>query len=689
MIELSLCLERAIVGLMTKKLMENGLSKRVNVIFTVSIVCFLSLIVFFVILYFTLSSEKYSRLIDNELSDAIVNARKVISSKEDYIGSYSFFENSDSSSLAYTRRAGIFDGDFISDKYQKEVSGGTAYFGFDQKKMFVISKFKNGYNHFKNKKFTNNTIYESYAFFKLAYVDENKKNHNIIIGNISQREIPKVESDQGIVAKSSIYYSDADWNVDRNFLSGRVLFGGRASIFKTDDGHVLYAEIPVKDKFRLHKPNKQLPISFEMIKQVPSDKLEAVLFSRDFSEGIRHRDILSDEKKNIFIEEISKKENLKERFSVTGYRPESSGAEINFVNIIFNSKIESSIHYLFSDEEKRDFFVKVSVDKFDQIIFDKTVVVLVITVLFAFFQSLCYSYLMDKKNLKMLSDMTYLIGINIEESAKKINPIYLNEKVDKQLALMRSNSQFSEVTLISDSFKKLFDVIDLRNNLLRLELEMKSNENKIIGHEILSPLQSLKSMLQMDEKAQSKIDRIIRAINKIQDSKKIEDAFESGNTEILDLNEVLDQYCKNMTHVENIKYTRVTKPILIKLDPDGIEQSLDNIISNADTYRSQGTPIEISLCTVGNFAILDISNYGPKIEEKRLDKIFNYGETSSEDCDQNLGQGLFVVKRMLMSLEGSSVRAVNTEHGVKISMEFKTIETKLLTKQKPQAVCVS
>lgn len=93
-------------------------------------------------------------------------------------------------------------------------------------------------------------------------------------------------------------------------------------------------------------------------------------------------------------------------------------------------------------------------------------------------------------------------------------------------------------------------------------------------------------------------------------------------------------------------------------NPDRIRVSIENIVDNALRYAAE--KIRITLKREENFAVLDIYNDGPNIDQKHIGRIF---DKMYKDKTGNFGLGLTISKKIIDFYKGT-IEAVNREKGV-------------------------
>ncbi|QDQ26995.1 HAMP domain-containing histidine kinase [Chitinimonas arctica] len=238
-----------------------------------------------------------------------------------------------------------------------------------------------------------------------------------------------------------------------------------------------------------------------------------------------------------------------------------------------------------------------------------------------------------------------------------------------------------------------FDLADLRgsdelgilanclNDLLRrvkedaeregIRAEQEKDMWHAVGHEIMSPLQSLLVLHgSEDDPSRRYIDRMQQAIRILYGSASPSEAFQSTTLAVqaLDLDEFLRNIAGNAACVgiAGVSYERAPSPVLVRADEYPLEDVVTHVLRNADRYRPPDTLITITLTASETTVSVAIHNVGQAIPDDLIDKIFEYGVSDQAEAGANgsRGQGLFVAKTYMAKM-GGTITAHNDEDGVR------------------------
>jgi signal transduction histidine kinase len=193
-----------------------------------------------------------------------------------------------------------------------------------------------------------------------------------------------------------------------------------------------------------------------------------------------------------------------------------------------------------------------------------------------------------------------------------------------------------------------------------------------VGHEIMSPLQSLLALhSQAGDPSHRYLQRMQQAVRVLYGSASPSEAIASAALRIdtLDLDDFLRHVAANahFAGLNEVRYLALGTPLLVRADAHSLEDAVTHVLRNADRHRLPGTPITLTLERVDSMAELSIHNQGAPIPPALLERIFEYGVSDSraqpEAAPERRGQGLFVARTYMAKMDGS-ITARNVEGGV-------------------------
>jgi signal transduction histidine kinase len=227
-----------------------------------------------------------------------------------------------------------------------------------------------------------------------------------------------------------------------------------------------------------------------------------------------------------------------------------------------------------------------------------------------------------------------------------------------------------ELGVLSTSLQSLLQRVkeDVKKDQIRAEQEKDTWQ--AVGHEIMSPLQSL-MVLHSDSKDPSYryITRMQQAVKVLYGQASPAEAFSNAVPEFatIDLIEFLEAVAENSSAIgiANVRYTSVEKrgSIRVKADEHWLEDVITHVLNNANRFRLVDSEISIELSILGRQAVIDISNRGDLMDATMLERIFEFGVSSREDAQTHRGQGLFVARTYMAKMAGT-ILAKNRQDGV-------------------------
>jgi signal transduction histidine kinase len=203
-----------------------------------------------------------------------------------------------------------------------------------------------------------------------------------------------------------------------------------------------------------------------------------------------------------------------------------------------------------------------------------------------------------------------------------------------------------------------------------------------VGHEIMSPLQSL-MVLHPDagDASHRYVQRMQQAVKVLYSQASPSEALKAATLQVdaLDLNEFLTHVAGNahFAGMHGVRYEPQDAPVMVRADEFSLEDVVTHILRNADRHRRPGTPITLTLQTEAGTATVSVHNEGEPIEPGMLERIFEYGVSGSVPEGEaaapgQRGQGLFVA-RTYMSKMGGTIEARNEVGGVSLVLVLQRV----------------
>ncbi|MDR2688344.1 MAG: sensor histidine kinase [Azoarcus sp.] len=228
-----------------------------------------------------------------------------------------------------------------------------------------------------------------------------------------------------------------------------------------------------------------------------------------------------------------------------------------------------------------------------------------------------------------------------------------------------------EVGILANTLDQLLGRVKEDAGRERIRVAQEKEQWHAVGHEIMSPLQSLLALHHdVGDPSHRYIARMQQAVRVLYGAASPSEAFQSSTLaiDVLDVDEFLINIAANAPHigVNNVDYQPVGHSVLVKADEYSLEDVLSHLLKNADRHRTPNTPIALTLIAGGETNVsVKVHNSGPAIAPEWLGKIFEYGFSGNRDqaSEGSRGQGLFVAKTYMAKM-GGTIRAENDGDGV-------------------------
>ncbi len=271
----------------------------------------------------------------------------------------------------------------------------------------------------------------------------------------------------------------------------------------------------------------------------------------------------------------------------------------------------------------------------------------------------------------------------------------------RRIARLTKRSKQLSKTVKTTSGLEHFDLADLRgndelgilanclNDLLRrvkedaererIRAEQEKDMWHAVGHEIMSPLQSLMVLhAQEHDPSLRYILRMQQAIRILYGSASPSEAIASSTLAVqtLDINAFLNNIAVNSASVGlvDVQYVGLRDAVMVRAEEYALEDVVTHVLHNADRCRGPGSPIVITLQATETDATVTIYNTGPTIAPDMLGQIFEYGvsDQAESGAKGNRGQGLFVAKTYMAKMGGTIV-ARNEADGVSLVLGLQRV----------------
>jgi PAS domain S-box-containing protein len=217
------------------------------------------------------------------------------------------------------------------------------------------------------------------------------------------------------------------------------------------------------------------------------------------------------------------------------------------------------------------------------------------------------------------------------------------------------------------------DITELR----RID-RMKTEFVSTVSHELRTPLTSIRGSLglisggvagELPEAVKSLVgiaknncERLIRLINDILDSEKIESGKLRLDLQVVDIRQLVQQALAANEgfagqHSVRLVMRAPETPLHVRIDSDRMTQVLTNLLSNAVKFSPAGSPVEVRLSRTAQKVRVEVVDVGPGIPDEFSARIFQkFSQADSSDTRQKGGTGLGLnISRALVEKMGGTI----------------------------------
>lgn len=207
---------------------------------------------------------------------------------------------------------------------------------------------------------------------------------------------------------------------------------------------------------------------------------------------------------------------------------------------------------------------------------------------------------------------------------------------------------------------------------------MKTEFVSTVSHELRTPLTSIRGSLgliaggvagELPEAvktlvgiAKNNCERLIRLINDILDSEKIESGKMHLDLQVVDIKLLVQQALAAIDGFAGQHHVQVVlqapdEPLQVRLDSDRMIQVLTNLLSNAVKFSPPQSAVQVRLLRVAQGVRVEVADHGPGVPEEFRSRIFQkFSQADSSDTRQKGGTGLGLnISRVLVEKMGGHI----------------------------------
>lgn len=242
-------------------------------------------------------------------------------------------------------------------------------------------------------------------------------------------------------------------------------------------------------------------------------------------------------------------------------------------------------------------------------------------------------------------------------------------------ALVKTKRQTKMMQLQSQEIQKQFLQLEQRNRELQKLDQEKLQIISLVSHDLKGPFNRIFALIQLmnlgtdnltDEQREylDKIHQIaadgLGMIRNLLDHRRLEDKGIELNEVALDFNNIVISLVKNYRSIAEKKKIEIqfdsVGPLMIKADKLYLSRVVENLLSNALKFSSEGKKVFVKLTSAAEGIDLAVQDQGPGIsieDQAKLFQRFQRLTARPTGGESSTGLGLFIIKTILDKIGGS------------------------------------
>lgn len=240
---------------------------------------------------------------------------------------------------------------------------------------------------------------------------------------------------------------------------------------------------------------------------------------------------------------------------------------------------------------------------------------------------------------------------------------------------------FEDVFLLIASFGSLKEMYQIAENEVHLQKAIQGRDTflSICGHELKTPLTSLKLQLDMSQRSLNKmeptatlsiekaktlihslndqVDKLARLVADVLDTSRLHVGRFTIHKKEMDLEVLAGEVVQKLSPYIEEGHSHVefksNGQVLGFWDPDRVEQVLINLLTNALKF-SDGKPIQLAIEKTDTVARVSVTDYGIGIAPENQERIFDrFEQVQTNGNRSGLGLGLYIVRNIMQAHKGT------------------------------------
>ena len=205
----------------------------------------------------------------------------------------------------------------------------------------------------------------------------------------------------------------------------------------------------------------------------------------------------------------------------------------------------------------------------------------------------------------------------------------------------------------------------------RQALQAKDELLAVVGHELRTPLSSIKGYGQLMARqlttVQEQVQRLDELIGDVLDTARADTGRLDLRREPLSVRDIVHSACERFAaaHPGRALETNLEADAVIEGDAARLSQVIDNLLSNAAKYSSPETPISVQSAMDGSRVRISVCDQGIGIAPEHLPRLFDrFYRVPSDPAGAPAGFGLGLsIVRDLVEAHGGTIEATSRGRG--------------------------
>jgi two-component system sensor histidine kinase/response regulator len=265
----------------------------------------------------------------------------------------------------------------------------------------------------------------------------------------------------------------------------------------------------------------------------------------------------------------------------------------------------------------------------------------------------------------------------VDYITKPFNQAELISRVRTQLALKYARDHLKQLAEDKDELLGIL-AHDLKSHLGGMEMSAQLLRNRILG--LKHPDER---SLQLSENISHTSGQLLAFVKEFL-ANAAADYGVTLKPETLNLNDAVAAAVRQYGEAAERKKLKILtdfpkKEILVQADPSGLDQVLDNLLSNALKFSPPGRSIYVSVRRNKNLAECLIQDQGPGFTDEDRTRMFRrYGRLSARPTgnEPSTGLGLSIVRKLVQAMNGTLVCESTPGNGATFIIRLNCLTTK-------------